>query len=103
MTCLAVRLEPLLAQARDPITNVERALRCLARSGKSNEGGVITIVYGRPEAKTSTPWETRPEPVFRHHQISARIPSILLRGLDNVKGECTLVTMAWNAGSVGVP
>jgi hypothetical protein len=32
----------------------------------------------------------------RHHQIRARIPPVLLRGLENIRNEWSLVTMARN-------
>ena len=37
-----------------------------------------------------------PEPVFGIIKSAMGFRQFLLRGLENVQGECTLVTMAWN-------
>jgi hypothetical protein len=37
-----------------------------------------------------------PKPGVRHHQIGLGSRQFLLRGLDCVRGEWSLVTMAWN-------
>ena len=50
-----------------------------------------------PDGKTLTPCASRsPEPVFGIIKSVLGFRQFLLRGLDNVRGEWTLVTMAWN-------
>ncbi len=51
----------------------------------------------RPRARSSTPCAKQtPEPVFGIIKSVLGFRQFLLRGLENVRGEWSLVTMAWN-------
>ena len=81
-----------------PSSILERAFcRCAASARKSNAGRS----HGPPSAdarrqKALRQAQTYPEPVFGIIKSVLGFRQFLLRGLEKVKAEWTLVTMAWN-------
>ena len=62
-----------------------------------------TIASKRPRARRSRLAQADPRTGVRHHQVCALgFRQFLLRGLDNVRGEWSLVTMAWNVKQIFV-
>jgi len=97
--CAAAGIDPLIAMGRDPHhpSLAERfadappapvaptPLKTMAQRLKTPEGKTL---YGLRKHT--------PEPVFGIIKAGLGFRQFLLRGLDNVRGEWTLVTVAWN-------
>jgi len=97
--CAAAGIDPLIAMGREPHhpSLVERfadappppdaptPLKTMAHRLKTPEGKTL---YGLRKHT--------PEPVFGIIKSALGFRQFLLRGLNNVRGEWTLVTMAWN-------
>ncbi len=97
--CAAAGVDPLIAMGRDPhhpslaerfadappAPDAPTPLKTMAHRLKTPEGKTL---YGLRKHT--------PEPVFGIIKAALGFRQFLLRGLDNVRGEWTLVTMAWN-------
>ena len=96
--CEAAGVEPLIALGREPIINpcASVLLMCRCRQKTRRQWKRWPTVCRRPRAEALRQAQTYPGAGVRHHQICARIPPFLLRGLEKVKAEGTLVTLAWN-------
>ena len=97
--CAAAGIEPLIALGRQPASSIPgRALcRAAARAGKSDAGRSHGASPGNARRQEALrPAQSTPEPVFGIIKSVLGFRQFLLRGLDNVRGEWSLVTMAWN-------
>jgi transposase len=97
--CLAAGLEPLLALARDPHYQSLSERFADAPPEPENPTPVEAMAYRlrTPEGKKLYALRKHtPEPVFGIVKSVLGFRQFLLRGLDKVCGEWTLVTMAWN-------
>jgi hypothetical protein len=97
--CLAVGIEPLLALARDAHHQPLSERFADAPPAPENPTPVEAMAYRlrTPEGKKLYALRKHtPEPVFGIIKSVLGFRQFLLRGLDKVKGEWTLVTMAWN-------
>ncbi len=97
--CVAAGLEPLLALARDAHHRSLGERFADAPPAPENPTPVEAMAYRlrTPEGKKLYALRKHtPEPVFGIIKSVLGFRQFLLRGLDNVKGEWTLVTMAWN-------
>jgi transposase len=97
--CAAANIEPLIATGREPhhLSLTERfatapdapqnptALQAMAHRLKTPEGKMLYALRKQV-----------PEPVFGIIKSVLGFRQFLLRGLDRVRGEWSLVTMAWN-------
>jgi len=91
--CAAAGIDPLIAMGREPhhpslaerFADAPTPLKTMAHRLKTPEGKKL---YGLRKHT--------PEPVFGIIKAALGFRQFLLRGLDNVRGEWTLVTMAWN-------
>jgi len=97
--CAAAGIDPLIAMGREPhhpslaerfadappAPDAPTPLKTMAHRLKTPEGKKL---YGLRKHT--------PEPVFGIIKAGLGFRQFLLRGLDNVRGEWTLVTMAWN-------
>jgi len=97
--CAAAGIDPLIAMGRDPHhpslaerfadapppPDAPTPLKTMAHRLKTPEGKTL---YGLRKHT--------PEPVFGIIKSALGFRQFLLRGLDNVRGEWSLVTMAWN-------
>jgi len=97
--CAAAGIEPLIAMGREPhhpslaerfadappAPDAPTPLKTMAHRLKTPEGKKL---YGLRKHT--------PEPVFGIIKAALGFRQFLLRGLDHVRGEWTLVTMAWN-------
>jgi transposase len=101
--CLAAGLEPLLALARDFHHQPLSERLADAPPAPENPTPVEAMAHRlqTPEGKKLYALRKHtPEPVFGIIKAVLGFRQFLLRGLDNVKGEWTLVTMAWNVKRV---
>ena len=76
-----------------------RAFYCRCAAGAEKPDAHRGHGVPSADAKRQTtirPAQTDPGTGVRNHQIRDQIPPFLLRGLYNVRGEWSLVTMAWN-------
>jgi len=97
--CLAAGLEPLLALARDSHHQSLSERFVDAPPAPENPTPVEAMAYRlqTPEGKKLYALRKHiPEPVFGIIKSVLGFRQFLLRGLENVNGEWTLVTMAWN-------
>ncbi|MFN0301655.1 MAG: IS1182 family transposase [Burkholderiales bacterium] len=104
-TCVAAQIEPLLAAGRDghhphwedrfteppPLLEPASAVERMKHRLKTLDG---RKVYGLRKETV--------EPVFGIIKSAMRFRQFLLRGLASVRGEWTLVTMAWNIKRMAV-
>jgi transposase len=97
--CLAAGLEPLLAVGRDSHHQSLSERFADTPPAPENPTPVEAMAYRlrTPEGKKLYALRKHtPEPVFGIIKAVLGFRQFLLRGLDNVVGEWTLVTMAWN-------
>ena len=97
--CLSAGIEPLLALARDKHHQSLSERFAGTPPAPENPTPVETMAYRlrTPEGKKLYALRKHiPEPVFGIIKAVLGFRQFLLRGLDNVNGEWTLVTMAWN-------
>ena len=97
--CLAAGLEPLLAVGRDSHHQSLSERFADTPPAPENPTPVEAMAYRlrTPEGKKLYALRKHtPEPVFGIIKAVLGFRQFLLRGLDNVAGEWTLVTMAWN-------
>jgi hypothetical protein len=97
--CLASGIEPLLALGRDAHHPSLSERFADTPPAPENPTPVEAMAHRlrTPEAKKLYALRKHiPEPVFGIIKSVLGFRQFLLRGLDNVKGEWTLVTMAWN-------
>ena len=98
--CRQAEVEPLIAMGRQPHHPPlgERFGQAGARAGKSHAGrshGPSAEDARRPRALCFAQADAGAG--VRRHQIGARISSVSTeRGLDKVRGEWSIATMAWN-------
>ena len=98
--CAAAGIEPLISQGRqthypplsDRFANLPPApenptpLKTMAHRLKTPEGKNLYALR-----------KQHPEAIVRHHPIVVGFPAVFwMRGLEEVRGEWSLVTMAWN-------
>ena len=97
--CAAAGIDPLIAMGRDPhhpslaerfadappLPDVATSLETMAHRLKTPEGKKLYSLR-----------KHTPEPVFGIIKSALGFRQFLLRGLDQVRGEWSLVTMAWN-------
>ncbi len=97
--CKAAAIEPLLAMGRDS-HHPSLSERCAAAPAAPKNPTPVEAMAHRlqtPEGKKLYALRKHtPEPVFGIIKSVLGFRQFLLRGLDKVKGEWTLVTMAWN-------
>lgn len=99
MACLAAGLEPLLALGRDPHHPSLSERFADAPPAPENPTPVQAMAHRlrTPEGKKLYALRKHtPEPVFGIIKAVLGFRQFLLRGLDKVRGEWMLVTMAWN-------
>jgi transposase len=97
--CLAAGIEPLLALARDAHHQPLNERFANPPPAPENPTPVEAMAYRlrTPEGKKLYALRKHiPEPVFGIIKSVLGFRQFLLRGLDNVNGEWTLVAMAWN-------
>jgi transposase len=97
--CLAAGLEPLLAMGRDPHHQALSERFADAPPAPENPTPVEAMAHRlrTPEGKKLYALRKHiPEPVFGIIKSVLGFRQFLLRGLDKVTGEWTLVTLAWN-------
>ena len=97
--CEAAKIEPLLAMGRDPHHPSLSERFAGAPAAPENPTPVEAMAHRlqTPEGKKLYALRKHtPEPVFGIVKSVLGFRQFLLRGLDNVKGEWSLVTMAWN-------
>ncbi len=97
--CKAAAIEPLLAMGRD-LHHPSLSERCAAAPAAPKNPTPVEAMAHRlqtPEGKKLYALRKHtPEPVFGIIKSVLGFRQFLLRGLDKVKGEWTLVIMAWN-------
>jgi transposase len=97
--CLAAGMEPLLAMGRDPHHQSLGERFADTSPAPENPTAVEAMAHRlrTPEGKKLYALRKHiPEPVFGIIKSVLGFRQFLLRGLDKVSGEWTLVTMAWN-------
>ncbi len=97
--CLAARIEPLIALSRDTHHPSLGERFAAAPPAPENPTPVEAMTYRlqTPEGKKRyAKRKCMPEPVFGIVKSVLGFRQFLLRGLENVRGEWSLVTMAWN-------
>jgi transposase len=97
--CTAAGIEPLIAAGRQPHHPSLRERFAAAPSAPDNPTPVEAMIHRLQTAKGKKLYALRkhtPEPVFGIIKSVLGFRQFLLRGLDNVRGEWSLVTMAWN-------
>ena len=97
--CEAAGIEPLLAPGRDAHhpSLAERFAEATAALENPTPLEATTDRLWTPEGKKLYALRKHtPEPVFGIIKSALGFRQFLLRGLDNVRGEWNLVTMAWN-------
>jgi transposase len=97
--CAAAKIEPLLAMARDShhLSLDERFAKAPEAPENPTPLQAMAHRLKTPEGKKLyAKRKHTPEPVFGIIKSVLGFRQFLLRGLDNVKGEWSLVTMAWN-------
>ena len=97
--CKAAAIEPLLAMGRDPHHPSLSERFAAAPAAPENPTPVEAMAHRlqTPEGKKLYALRKHtPEPVFGIIKSVLGFRQFLLRGLDKVKGEWNLVTMAWN-------
>jgi len=104
--CEAAGIEPLLAMGRDSHHPSLRERFAGAPAAPENPTPVEAMAYRlqTPEGKKLYALRKHtPEPVFGIIKSVLGFRQFLLRGLDKVKGEWSLVTMAWNLKRMFAP
>ena len=99
MLCAAARIEPLIAAGRQPHHPSLRERFAEAPPAPHNPTPLQAMAHRlqTPEGKRLYALRKQtPEPVFGIIKSVMGFRQFLLRGLDNVQGEWSLVTMAWN-------
>ena len=99
MLCAAARIEPLIAAGRQPHHPSLRERFAEAPPAPNNPTPLQAMAHRlqTPEGKRLYALRKQtPEPVFGIIKSVMGFRQFLLRGLDNVQGEWSLVTMAWN-------
>jgi len=97
--CEAAKIEPLIALGRQPHHQSLRERFAAAPPAPKNPTPVEAMAYRlrTPQGKKLYALRKQtPEPVFGIIKSVMGFRQFLLRGLDNVRGEWSLVTMAWN-------
>jgi transposase len=97
--CAAANIEPLIAPGRQPHHQPLRERFAAAPPAPENPTPVEAMAYRlrTPQGKKLYALRKQtPEPVFGIIKSVMGFRQFLLRGLDNVRGEWSLVTMAWN-------
>ena len=99
MACAAANIEPLIATGRQPHHPSWRERFAAAPPAPENPTPVEAMAWRlrTPQGKKLYGLRKQtPEPVFGIIKSVMGFRQFLLRGLDNVRGEWSLVTMAWN-------
>jgi transposase len=97
--CTAAKIEPLIALGRQPHHQSLRERFAAAPPVPENPTPVEAMAYRlrTPQGKKLYALRKQtPEPVFGIIKSVMGFRQFLLRGLDNVRGEWSLVTMSWN-------
>ena len=97
--CVAAGIEPLIALGREGHHPSLSERFASAPPAPENTTPVEAMAYRMQTPAGKTLYAKRkcvPEPVFGIIKSVLGFSQFLLRGLDNVRGEWTLVTMAWN-------
>ncbi len=97
--CAAAGIDPLIAMGREPHhpSLAERFADAPAPPDAPTPLNTMAHRLKTPEGKTLYgPRKHTPEPVFGIIKSALGFRQFLLRGLERVRGEWTLVTMAWN-------
>jgi len=97
--CAAAGIDPLIAMGREPHhpSLAERFADAPAPPDAPTPLKTMAHRLKTPEGKTLYGLRKHtPEPVFGIIKSALGFRQFLLRGLDNVRGEWSLVTMAWN-------
>ena len=99
MLCAAARIDPMIAQGRQPHYPPlsERFAKAPPTPQSPTPLEVMSHRLQTPEGRKLYALRKQiPEPVFGIIKSVMGFRQFLLRGLDNVQGEWCLVTMAWN-------
>jgi transposase len=99
MLCAAAKIEPLIAAGRQPHHPSLRERFAEPPPAPDNPTPLQAMLHRlqTPEGKRLYGLRKQtPEPVFGIIKSVIGFRQFLLRGLDNVRGEWSLVTMAWN-------
>ncbi|MDB5406846.1 MAG: tnp15 [Rhodospirillales bacterium] len=97
--CTAAGIEPLIAAGRQPHHPSLRERFAAAPSAPDNPTPVEAMVHPLQTAEGKKLYALRkhtPEPVFGIIKSVLGFRQFLRRGPDNVRGEWSLLTMAWN-------
>jgi transposase len=97
--CVAAKIEPLIAPGRQPHHQPLRERFAAAPPAPENPTPVEAMAHRlrTPQGKKLYALRKQtPEPVFGIIKSVMGFRQFLLRGLGNVRGEWSLVTMAWN-------
>ncbi len=97
--CNAAKIEPLLAMGRDSHHPSLQERFAGAPPAPENPTPVQTMAHRLQTPEGKKLYALRkyiPEPVFGIVKSVLGFRQFLLRGLDKVKGEWSIVTMAWN-------
>jgi hypothetical protein len=97
--CEAANIEPLIAVGRQSHHQPWRERFAAAPPAPENPTPVEAMAYRLRTPNGKQQYALRkqtPEPVFGIIKSVMGFRQFLLRGLDNVRGEWSLVTMAWN-------
>lgn len=97
--CAAAGIEPLIAAGRQPHHPSLSERFAAAPPAPDNPTPVEAMIHRLQTAEGKKLYALRkqtPEPVFGIVKSVLGFRQFLLRGLDNVRGEWSLVTMAWN-------
>ncbi|HVA40772.1 MAG TPA: transposase, partial [Candidatus Binataceae bacterium] len=97
--CAAAGIEPLIAAGRQPHHPSLSERFAAAPPAPDNPTPVEAMIHRLQTAEGKKLYALRkqtPEPVFGIIKSVLGFRQFLLRGLDNVRGEWSLVTMAWN-------
>jgi hypothetical protein len=97
--CEAAGIEPLIATGREVHHPSLTERFAEAPAAPENPTPVETMTHRLQTPEGKKLYATRkciPEPVFGTIKSVLGFRQFLLRGLDNVRGEWSLVTMAWN-------
>jgi transposase len=99
MACRSAKIEPLIAAGRQPHHPSLRERFAEPPPAPDNPTPVEAMLHrlATPEGKKLYALRKQiPEPVFGIIKSALGFRQFLLRGLDKVRGEWSLVTMAWN-------
>ena len=97
--CAAAKIEPLIAMGRQPHYPPLTERFAAAPTAPENPTPVEAMAHRLKTAEGKKLYALRkqvPEPVFGIIKSVLGFRQFLLRGLDRVRGEWSLVTMAWN-------